>query len=208
MIMKTMNSPSPGQLPVPDMVLKKQDLFRGRDTGELIPVLKIQKNMAIIDNLLGKLKDGKKVYKQAMEDTGGDKDEASKKSNEVAGGSCSVLWDRLAEKKVVCALLVVCPPAQDKDAMYDNEDRVMWLIGQASEYMFKNIVDIWTSRIEIGSAKETYVYARYPYHLWQMVEELGTKISTMNVGTHHFKASLCMHARKNLNWQENHVEHW
>ena len=144
------------------MVLKKQYIFREKETGELIPVLKIQKNMAIIDNLLGKLKEGKKVYKQAMEDTGGDKDEASKNPNEVAGGSCSVLWDRLAEKKVVCALLVVCPPAQDKDAMYDNEDRVMWLIGQASEYMFKNIVDIWTSRIEIGSAKETYVYARYP----------------------------------------------
>merc|ERR1712217_581299 len=82
------------------------------------------------------------------------------------------------------------------------------MIGQASEYMFKNVVDIWTSRTEIGSQNQTYVYVRYPYHLWQMVEELGTKISTMNVGTHHFKASLCMHARKNLNWQENHVEHW
>ena len=207
MIMERMKSPSPGQLPVTDLGLKKQMLFRDKDTGEVIPVLKIQNNMAIIDTLLGKLEEGKKVYKQAMNDTGGDKAEASKLSNELAGGSYSVLWDRLTENKVVCALLVVCPPAKDKEAMYDNQDRVMWMIGQASEYMFKNVADIWTSRTEIGNQNQTHVYVRYPYHLWQSVEELGTAISTMNVGTHHFSASLSMHARKKVQWQE-HVEHW
>ena len=200
-------APMPDQLPVPALVVKDIVTFRDRDTGELIPKSQIEENMLWIDRILKLLEEGRTVHREALKETKNDYWEAGKRSNAFQGEGCSELWDQLAESKVVCALDLLCPPAKDKGAMYANEKRVSIMIGQASEYMFKNIVDIWTSRIEIGSAKETYVYARYPYHLWQMVEELGTKISTMNVGTHHFSASLSMNARKKWQWQE-HVEQW
>ena len=184
------------QQPVPALVVKDIVTFRDRDTGELIPKSQIEENMLWIDRILKLLEEGRTVHREALKETKNDYWEAGKRSNAFQGEGCSELWDQLAESKVVCALDLLCPPAKDKGAMYANEKRVSIMIGQASEYMFKNIVDIWTSRYEIGQRSETHVKVYFPYHLWQRVEELAAKVSVMNVGPHHFKGSLCLEARK------------
>ena len=45
---------------------------------------------------------------------------------------------------------------------------------------------------------ETFVYVRFPYHMWSHVEHLATSMSQFNVGPHHFKAYLSLEARKKL----------
>ena len=193
-------APSPSQAaasPALPVVVKEQAVFKDKLTGEVIPWDKIQENMAAIDNLKEKLYQGRQVFQQALKDTD-DHAEACKRSNEVAGGSCSELWDQLSEQKVVCSMVVVCPPSKDKQEMFENEERLKLAIGQVSGHMYSLIVDVWTSRKEIGTVSETFVYVRFPYHLWEKVEELGDKISQVNVGTHHFTAYLCLDARKEM----------
>ena len=116
----------------------------------------------------------------------------------MAGGSCSTLWEWLAEQKTVCSLVLVCPPAKDNAAMLELCVPCCWsaLVEQASGHMYKCIVEVWTSRLEIGTVSETFVYVRFPYHLWAKVEELGDKLSQGNLGTHHFTAYLCLDDRK------------
>ena len=194
-------APSPSQAaasPALPVVVKEQAVFKDKLTGEVIPWDKIHENMAAIDNLKQKLHQGRLVFRQALKETDGDHAEACKRSNAVAGGICSELWDQLSEQKVVCSLMVVCPPSKDKKEMYENEDRLRLAIGQVSGHMYSRIVDVWTSRKEIGTVSETFVYVRYPYHMWAQVEALATSISQLNVGTHHFKASLSLDARKKL----------
>ena len=196
------------QQPVPALVVKDIVTFRDRDTGELIPKSQIEENMLWIDRILKLLEEGRTVHREALKETKNDYWEAGKRSNAFQGEGCSELWDQLAESKVVCALDLLCPPAKDKGAMYANEKRVSIMIGQASEYMFKNIVDIWTSRYEIGQRSETHVKVYFPYHLWQRVEELAAKVSVMNVGPHHFKGSLCLEARTKLERLGRQVQQW
>ena len=193
-------APSPSQAaasPALPVVVKEQAVFKDKLTGEVIPWDKIHENMAAIDNLKQKLYQGRLVFRQTLKETD-DHAEACKRSNEVAGGICSELWDQLSEQKVVCSMVVVCPPSKDKKEMYENEDRLRLAIGQVSGHMYSLIVDVWTSRKEIGTVSESFVYVRYPYHMWAQVEALATSISQLNVGTHHFKASLSLEARKKL----------
>ena len=166
--------------------VKEQVVYKDKVTGEVIPLEKIQENMAAIDNLKEKLAQGRAVFRQAMKETEGDYAESCRRSNEFTGGSCSELWDKLSDQKVVCSMVVVCPPCNNKEQMSDNEERLRLSIGQISGFMHSRIVEVWTSRKEIGTVSESFVYVRFPYHMWAKVEELGAKISQVNVGTHHF----------------------
>ena len=202
-------SPSPGGAsPAQPLAVKDPPVFRDKVTGEIIPWTKIHENMAAIDKLQQQLAQGRQIFKQAMKETHGDFAEASRRSNELSGGSCSELWDNMHDQKVVCSLVVVCPPAKDKNVMLENEERVKMMIGQISGYMHRCIVEVWTSRKEIGSVSETFVSVRFPYHMWAKVEELGASISQVNVGTHHFNAYLSLDARKKLVRHGRQVEQW
>ena len=92
--------------------------------------------------------------------------------------------------------------------MRENEERVKIMIGQISGHMFKCIVEVWTSRHDIGTVSETFVYVRFPYHMWAKVEELGASMSQVNVGTHHFNAYISLDARKKFVRHGMQVQQW
>ena len=193
----------------PQLILaaRQQQVFKDR-MGYVIPHTELYENCTKIDNLLERLKDVRKALNLIMKETEGDPAQAAMVSNVVIGSCFSAIWDQLADQKVVCSLVVVCPPAFNMAAMYGNEERVRWLIAQISGHMHMNIVEVWTSMQEIGTVSETFVYVRFPYHMWPKVEELGTKISQVTVGHHHFKAHLCREPNIKIDTQGWPVEPW
>ena len=191
-------APNAEQVPVPAIVKVENVTYRDKDTGDVIPYSKIEEDLGRLDNLCQLLKRWRAVYNEALAETNNDGQAAGRASNAIQGGSCSQLWDQLAKDKVVCSLYLKCPPTKDRQTMYANEQRVRAMIGRANLFLFSMIADIFTSRHEIGQVQETHVYVRFPYYLWPKVEELAAKLSVLKVGTHHFKAALCMEARKPL----------
>ena len=93
-------SPMPDQLPVPGTLVKGNATYTDWDTGAVIPFSQIQENSKKIDSLKELRWQGKKVYKAAKR-AGKEWEDAKRESFAFQGGTCSMLWDRLAEEKVV-----------------------------------------------------------------------------------------------------------
>ena len=105
-------------------------------------------------------------------------------------------------------MVVVCPPCPNKRDMYVNEERLKIVIRQLAEFLHSQIVDIFTSRKEIGSINESFVYVRFPYYLTNDVITLATALSQLNVGPHSFKASVTYDGRAKLTKHFAVVEQW
>ena len=81
-----------------------------------------------------------------------------------------------------------CSAAEDQQESEVNKVRLKWMIFQVSEFMHDQIIDIFTSRKEIGTVHETYVYVGFPYYLTGLVKSLATGVSEVSVGAHESKA--------------------
>ena len=115
-------------------------------------------------NLLQKLEQGTQKFQQDWPETEGEDSDTWEEDIE------SGFWYQLAEQNLVCTLCVLCPPANDMAAMFDNEERLKYLIGQLSGHMHQFIIAVRTSRPEIGTDSTTFVYVRFPYHMWAEVQ--------------------------------------
>ena len=61
--------------------------------------------------------------------------------------------------------------------------------------MGNQIVDIFTSKEQIGSVYEIYVYVRFPFYLAGHVKSLAIGVSESSVGSHSFRASISYEGR-------------
>ena len=62
-------------------------------------------------------------------------------------------------------MVVVCPCAQHKQQIQANEVRLRFVIAQLSQFLYDQIIDVFTSRKEVGTVNETFVYVRFPYYM-------------------------------------------
>ena len=79
---------------------------------------------------------------------------------------------------------------------------------QFNKCIHNHIDGMFTSRTEIGSINETYVYVRFPYHLAIQIECIAEIVSESRVGTHHFKAPVMFQGMKPLSKTKAPVSQW
>ena len=183
-------------------------MYKDPETGQLISHETITESLRQLDEVKAKLEAGRKVYNQVWKDTNGDVEQAKLAGNEAAGGSFTQLMDGLCTMKVLVTMVVVCPPCPNKKEMYANEARLKIVIRQLKEFLYGQICDLWTSRNEIGSINESFVYVRFPYYLTEHVMTLATALSQVNVGPHQFRASVTYDGRAKLTKSIAVVEQW
>ena len=82
------------------------------------------------------------------------------------------------------------------------------MILQLSEFMHDQIVGIITSRKEIGTVHETYVYVRFPYYIAMRVKSLSIGVNEASVGSHKFKASVCYEGRHDMPRALPQIDQW
>ena len=80
-------------------------------TGEQVSAARVAEITAAIDKLQAGLQQGKKVYKQVLND-GGTREEAEQASNEAAGGKFTILFDNLCLECILVSMQVKLPPAK------------------------------------------------------------------------------------------------
>ena len=103
---------------------------------------------------------------------------------------------------------VKLPPAKNMHEVYSNEQKLKILIYNLSPHMHSLIVDIWTSRYEVGQVKETTGYVRWPYYLGENVQSMCAQLNKVNVGTHGLQCEVIFAGRAPL-WKDNAVpEQW
>ena len=79
-----------------------------------------------------------------------DRDKARGASTQATGGGLTELYDDLHDNKVLVSMCVVCPSAKDARESKANEQRLRCVFLMLSELMHDQIIDIFTSRKEIG----------------------------------------------------------
>ena len=73
------------------------------------------------------------------------------------------VWRLLSHEKLICSIVVTCPPAADEKIMYQNEGSLKDLIMRTNMAVYDEILDVYTSRKEIGFVtKCTEAYVRLP----------------------------------------------
>ena len=88
---------------------------------------------------------------------------------------------------------------------------LLGVIGQYSKPLGKLMVDLWTSRHEIGKLCQTTCYCRWPYHYGQQVGSLMAYLNEIIVDkTHHLKAEFCFEGKTKLwkNIKESEISQW
>ena len=109
------------------------------------------------------------IYRQVMRETPGSRDArrmaARQASAAHAGGGYTQKWSQLCDAKIVISICATAPPADNQAVAYENERRLLMVIYQCDPTLEGMCQDIWTSIKEIGTLKQTHIYARYPYHL-------------------------------------------
>ena len=182
-------------------------MYKDPETGQLISQETIAASLRQLDEVKAKLEAGRKVYNKVIKETN-DENQAKYAGNEAAGGSFTQLMDKLCTNKVLVTMVVVCPSCPNKKEMYNNEARLKIVIKQLKEFLHGQICDLWTSRNEIGSINESFVYVRFPYYLTEQVQTLATSLSQVNVGPHQFRASVTYDGRKKLTRPAPVVQQW
>ena len=88
---------------------------------------------------------------------------AKEKSLERNPDGIGYVWKLLSQDKLICSIVVTCPPAADEGIMYQNEVSLRELIARISFAVYDEILDVYTSRKEIGIVTScTQVYVRPP----------------------------------------------
>ena len=124
-------------------------MYTDPQTGQLISKEQISASLRQLDTMMGKLEAGRKVYKKVFKETG-DREQAKLAGNDTAGGSFTQIMDGLCNDHVLVNMVVVCPPCKDERIMHMNEQRLKLVIRQLNEFLYGQVVDICTSRKEIG----------------------------------------------------------
>ena len=171
------------------------NIFYDVQTGAPIPQATIMASLQRLDNIQIKLQESSKIYKQVIKscpphmDHEEKKKIAKKRADQYLGARLLDIWDGLADDKVIITMVVTAPPAKDQKEAADNEDRLRCAIFQVDQYLHEQMVDLWTSREEIGGLHETYIYVRWPYHFGCQVKALAVCLSQLEGNeTHKFIA--------------------
>ena len=83
------------------------------------------------------------------------------------------IYDMMCQERILICLNVKLPPVKDEQCMYQNQDKLRVLIARFDNYLASNIIDIFTSRHELGSVSETTAYVRFPHYSGDEVENIG-----------------------------------
>ena len=81
-------------------------------------------------------------------------------------------------------------------------------MGKSQDTCTKNIVEVWTSRKEISTVSESFVYVRFPYYLTEQVSTLATAMSQACVGSHQFRASVYYDGRAKISKNIAVIDQW
>ena len=161
-------------------------------TGEVISQDRILHICKTLDNQQKLFEEGRAIYSQVKHTTQGSEEvkkwAARKASAAHAGGKYTRVWDRLHDDKIAISILVTAPPAATKDIADENEKRLLILIHQCDQTLKGWWQDIWTSKEEIGTVSQTYIYVRYPWWMGEQLQKLCHVLNTISVQTHKFSA--------------------
>ena len=169
-------------------------------TQQIIPKERVHEICSVIEDSQTRLALGRKAYKAVWDQTH-NKDAATTASNQYNDGmSMTKLYDKLCKDKILICLNVKLPPCQTEKEMYANEGKLKVLIAQYDRYMTSMLIDLFTSRFEVGQAQETTAYVRWPYFMGDKVQSLGTWLCRAEIGTHRIHAEICYDGRKKYSW--------
>ena len=192
--------PSAPEAEMPVALMNK--VFKDQQTGLLIPTAVIMKNLQILDKYRNLLAESSKVYHEVMRDYPGTYEEkkavAKARSDKVAGGSRTAIWNKMAREKVIQSMVVKAPPANDHAEATANEDKLRMMIYRVDQWLNEEIVDVWTSVKELGGLQQTFIYVRFPYHLAYAIKNLALCINAFDVDTHKFFARVIFEGRAKL----------
>ena len=92
--------------------------------------------------------------------------------------------------------------------MYSNEVRLKILISQIDNHLAKSIIDMFTSRYEVGTIHETTCYVRFAYFMGEQVENAAQMICRTSIDTHRFHAEVSYEGRKKFFGKDQKVNQW
>ena len=98
------------------------------------------------------------------------------------------MWDKACEEGHIMRMTVICPSAADKKEMRENEVALRQLMYKIDPQLDDLILDVFTSRLEIGQLRETTVIVRWPIYLHASVNNLAASLCITKIGSHQFKA--------------------
>ena len=183
--------------------------------GKIIPQARIDEIEAMIIETHRLMEEGRQVFKHIIKTSTKSPEaaqwDAEQASNNILGGKKTQVWDTLCENRYAISLAVTLPPALTVDEMKRNEVRLKNVIGQYSKHLCSMMVDIWTSRYEIGKLCQTTCYCRWPYHYGQQVGSLMAYLNEIIVDkTHHLKAEFCFEGKTKRwkNIKESEISQW
>ena len=90
-----------------------------------------------------KMKEGKWIHKKTFKATPAKKAAAVMASEKHCGGGRTQIWNRLCHNKIAISLQVTAPPAQDKDEVNSNEQRLHIAICQCDPSLEGRWQDIY-----------------------------------------------------------------
>ena len=181
--------------------------YKDPQTGLIISSEQISASLRRLDTVMEKLWEGRKVFNRVYKETN-DWKKAQDAGNEAQGGSCTQIMNALCNEKVLVNMVVVCPPCADKRIMKMNEQRLKILVKMINDFLYGQIADIFTSRMEIGQVSESFVYVRFPYYLAEQVMTLATALSQVSAGSHQFRASVYYDGRAKISKSIAVIEQW
>ena len=86
------------------------------------------------------------------------------------------MWDKVCDEGHIICMVVTCPSAADYDQMKENEEYLRKLIYQIDPQLIRFLLDIFTSRLEMGKVRESTVICRWPIYfvvnlltIWQLL---------------------------------------
>ena len=116
-----------------------------------------------------------------------DKEAAQAASYEIIGG-LSKMWDKVCDEGHIICMVVTCPSAADYDQMKENEEDLRKLIYTIDPQLINFLLDIFTSRLEMGKVGESTVTCRWPIYLGESVNNLADSLCIVKIGTHRLNA--------------------
>ena len=171
---------------------------------QLIPISKIKMHTQAISQAFTHIQQSRDIYKHTLHATG-DKGKAKAASDQITGGYCK-FWDKLCKDGHVVCMVVTCPSAADEDQMKKNESDLRKMIFKLDKNMIQYLLDVYTSRKEIGQTRETTVYCRFPIYMTQSVHNIAAMLRMAKVGSHQFDAFVNFDGRAKICKQPE--DHW
>ena len=116
-----------------------------------------------------------------------DKEAAQAASYETIG-ELSKMWDKACDEGNIICMVVTCPSAVDYDKMKDNETTLRRLIYKIDHHLGLWLLDIFTSRLDMGQEIESTVICKWPKRFGASVNNLAVALCMVKLETHRFNA--------------------